>query len=62
MLSRRALHLRTAELRTRARAWAQVGLWPEEMDAWIGAVGVDSAAVARDCQEAGIRELRVAWP
>lgn len=47
-------HLRTAELRTRARAWARLRLWPEEMQAWIAAVGVDGAAVARDCRTAGI--------
>ncbi|MFF7359053.1 hypothetical protein ACFZA1_41640 [Streptomyces filipinensis] len=54
LLSRQALHLRTPELRTRARARARLGLWPEEMQAWIAAVGVDGAAVARDCRTAGI--------
>lgn len=41
-------------MRTRARAWARVGLWPEEMRAWIAALGVDGAALARDCRTAGI--------
>ncbi len=54
MLSRQAPHLRTPELRTRARAWARVGLWPQEMQAWIAALGVDGAATARDCRTAGI--------
>jgi hypothetical protein len=54
MLSRQARHLRTAQLRPVARDWAQLGLWPEEMQGWIGAVGVDSAAVVRDCGTAGI--------
>ncbi|WP_318218967.1 hypothetical protein [Streptomyces sp. SCL15-6] len=54
VLSRQAPHLRTAELRSRARSWAQLGLWPEEMTAWIDAVGVDGAAIARDCRQAGI--------
>ncbi|MGX4695050.1 hypothetical protein [Streptomyces sp. JNUCC 63] len=54
LLSRQAVHLRPAELRTRARAWAQAGLWPQEMEAWIAAVGVDGAAIARDCRQAGI--------
>lgn len=31
-----------------------MGLWPEEMQAWIAALGVDGAAVARDCRTAGI--------
>jgi hypothetical protein len=54
MLSRQARHLRTAQLRLLARDWAQLGLWPEEMQGWISAVGVDSAAVVRDCGTAGI--------
>jgi hypothetical protein len=54
LLSHRAPHLRPFELRTRARAWARVGLWPGEMQAWIAALGVDGAAVARDCRTAGI--------
>lgn len=54
MLSRQAPHLRTGQLRPLARAWARLGLWPEEMRAWISAVGVDRAAVVRDCITAGI--------
>ncbi|MEU6071948.1 hypothetical protein ABZ864_47900 [Streptomyces sp. NPDC047082] len=54
LLGRRAAHLRPAELRARARAWTRVGLWPHEMDAWIGAVGVDGATIARDCLAVGI--------
>jgi hypothetical protein len=54
MLSRQATHLRTAQLRPLARAWAQLGLWPEEMRAWIAAVGVDRASVVRDGITAGI--------
>ncbi|MEW2493894.1 hypothetical protein AB0942_10140 [Streptomyces nodosus] len=54
VLSRRAGHLRRSELRARAQAWARVGLWPQEMEAWIDAVGVDGAAIARDCRTAGI--------
>ncbi|WP_330335844.1 hypothetical protein [Streptomyces sp. NBC_00557] len=41
-------------LRARAQAWTRVALWPAEMDAWIGAVGVDGSAIARDCHTAGI--------
>ncbi len=54
MLSRQAPHLRTPHLRPLAKAWAQLGLWPHEMRAWMGAVGVDHAAVVRDCITAGI--------
>ncbi|MFI7020367.1 hypothetical protein [Streptomyces sp. NPDC050164] len=54
ILNRQAPHLRTAQLRPRAQAWAQLGLWPEEMQAWIGALGVDRAAVVLDCTTAGI--------
>ncbi|WP_405763941.1 hypothetical protein OHU34_43510 [Streptomyces sp. NBC_00080] len=54
LLSREATHLRPSALRDRARAWATVGLWPAEMEAWIRAVGVDGAAIARDCRTAGI--------
>ncbi|KUN75565.1 hypothetical protein [Streptomyces griseoruber] len=31
-----------------------MGLWPAETEAWIRAVGVDGAAIARDCRTAGI--------
>ncbi len=31
-----------------------MGLWPQETEAWIGAVGVDAATIARDCRTAGI--------
>ncbi|MEU7429184.1 hypothetical protein [Streptomyces sp. NPDC040750] len=54
LLSRQAVTLRGPELRSRAQAWVRVGLWPQEMEAWIGAVGVDGAAIARDCRTAGI--------
>ncbi|MFJ6686295.1 hypothetical protein [Streptomyces werraensis] len=54
LLSRQAPHLRTAQLRPLARDWARLGLWPGEMQVWIGAVGVDRAAVVRDCGTAGI--------
>ncbi|MEU6557398.1 hypothetical protein ABZ915_45360 [Streptomyces sp. NPDC046915] len=54
MLSRQAVNLRGPELRSRAQAWVRLGLWPQEMEAWIGAVGVDGAAIARDCRTAGI--------
>jgi hypothetical protein len=37
-----------------ARIWAQLGLWPEQTRAWIAAVGVDGAALVRDCIAAGI--------
>jgi hypothetical protein len=53
MLSRQAPHLRTPHLRPLAKAWAQLGLWPHEMRAWMGTVGVDHAAVVRDCITAG---------
>jgi hypothetical protein len=53
-LSHEAGHLRPSDLRTRARAWAGLGLWPAEMEAWIRAVGVDGAAIARDCRTAAI--------
>ncbi|MFF7127218.1 hypothetical protein [Streptomyces sp. NPDC008240] len=48
------MNLRGPELRSRAQAWVRVGLWPQEMEAWISAVGVDDAAIARDCRTAGI--------
>ncbi|MET7489500.1 hypothetical protein [Streptomyces sp. NPDC005538] len=54
VLSRRAGHLRRPELRDLAQAWTRVGLWPAEMEAWIGAVGVNGASIARDCRTAGI--------
>ncbi|OFA48237.1 hypothetical protein BEN35_19020 [Streptomyces fradiae] len=54
MLSRRAEHLRGDQLRARARTWTRVGLWPAEMEAWIGVMGVDGAAIASACREAGI--------
>lgn len=54
VLSRRAGHLRRSELRVRAQAWTRLGLWPSEMEAWIDAVGVDGASIARDCRTAGI--------
>ncbi|MFJ9580935.1 hypothetical protein ACIRQF_31660 [Streptomyces sp. NPDC101191] len=54
VLSRRAGHLRRSELRALAQAWTRVGLWPTEMEAWIGAVGVNGAAIARACRTAGI--------
>ncbi|MFI1051787.1 hypothetical protein ACH4U3_39755 [Streptomyces griseoruber] len=54
LLSRQAPHLRPSVLRARALAWAKVGLWPAETEAWIRAVGVDGAAIARDCRTAGI--------
>ncbi|WP_430378166.1 hypothetical protein [Streptomyces sp. B1-3] len=54
LLSGRAPHLRRAGLQARARAWAQLGLWPDEMEAWISAVGVDGAAIARACLDEGI--------
>ena len=54
VLSRRAGHLRRSELRALAQAWTRVGLWPAELEAWVGAVGVNGAAIARDCLTAGI--------
>jgi len=54
MLSRQATHLRTAQLRPLARDWARLRLLPEEMQVWIGPVGVDRYAVVRDCITAGI--------
>lgn len=54
VLSRQAVHLRGEQLRGRARAWARVGLWPQELEGWISAVGVDGAAVASACLRAGI--------
>ncbi|MFB6931267.1 hypothetical protein [Streptomyces chartreusis] len=54
VLRRRAGHLRGEQLRGRARAWAGMGLWPAEMEAWIDAVGVDGAVVASACLQAGI--------
>ncbi|MFF4692950.1 hypothetical protein [Streptomyces sp. NPDC001307] len=35
------------------RAWAQLGLWSKEMQAWIAAVGM-GAAIARGCLTAGV--------
>ncbi|WP_440581241.1 hypothetical protein [Streptomyces sp. PT19] len=54
VLSRRAGHLRRSELRDLARAWTRLGLWPAELEAWVGAVGVNGAAIARGCLTAGI--------
>ncbi|MGW3850297.1 hypothetical protein [Streptomyces fagopyri] len=54
VLSRVARHLRSSELRALARAWAGTKLWPVEMEVWILALGVDGAAIARDCRAAGI--------
>ncbi|MFE1453051.1 hypothetical protein [Streptomyces olivaceoviridis] len=41
-------------MRTLARTWARVGLRPEQMQAWIAALGVDGAVIARDCRTVGI--------
>jgi hypothetical protein len=54
VLSRRAGHLRRSELRDLARAWTRLGLWPAELEAWVGAVGVNGTAIARSCLTAGI--------
>ncbi|MFI9772848.1 hypothetical protein ACIHJG_39330 [Streptomyces sp. NPDC052415] len=54
VLSRRAGHLRRSELWALAQAWTRVGLWPAQLGAWVGAVGVNGAAIARDCRTAGI--------
>ncbi|MFF3366794.1 hypothetical protein [Streptomyces misionensis] len=54
LLSRQAPNLPAAELRPRPRAWARVGLRPQEMQARIAALGVDRAAVARACRTAEI--------
>ncbi|MGX1364710.1 hypothetical protein RKD19_000069 [Streptomyces canus] len=54
VLGRHAGHLRRPELRALAQAWTRVGLWPVEMEAWVSAVGVHGATIARDCLTAGI--------
>ncbi|CAK7286402.1 hypothetical protein SGPA1_40662 [Streptomyces misionensis JCM 4497] len=56
LLSRQAPNLPATELRPRPRprAWARVGLRPQEMQAWIAALGVAGAAVARPCRTADI--------
>ncbi|MGW0514992.1 hypothetical protein ACWD1W_38270 [Streptomyces olivaceoviridis] len=54
LLSHQAPHLRPPELRTLARTWARVRLRPEEMQAWIAALGVDGAVITRDCRTVGI--------
>ncbi|MFE0794861.1 hypothetical protein ACFW5P_35495 [Streptomyces rochei] len=54
MLSRRAGHLRRSERRDLARAWTRLGLWPAELETWVGALGVNGAAIAQGCLTAGI--------
>ncbi|MFE0908359.1 hypothetical protein ACFW3Y_34685 [Streptomyces rochei] len=54
VLSRRAGHLRRSERRDLARAWTRLGLWPAELETWVGALGVNGAAIAQGCLTAGI--------
>ncbi|MGP4004646.1 hypothetical protein [Streptomyces sp. 8N706] len=46
--------VRRSDVAVQVRAWARLGLWPQELTAWIRALGKDGAAVAAQCLREGV--------
>ncbi|MCX4826018.1 hypothetical protein OG883_40810 [Streptomyces sp. NBC_01142] len=45
---------RTSVLRAQAAAWARLGTWPQETEAWIRALGADGTGLAATCRRLGV--------